>query len=138
MSEHASNEEQELAKLPLVRMHDVLLSRIVAREEAARLGFGSSALTQISTAVSEMARNVVQHSGGAGQMRVFRVTRQGQQGLKIEVTDTGKGIADLSRALNGTSAGAGIPGTKRLVDEFAIQSTLGAGTEVSMMKWLSA
>ena len=131
-----THDEIELAKLPIVRIQDVLLGRMIAREEAARLGFGPHALTQIATAVSEIARNVVQHAGGGGQIRVFRTSDAGRFGLKIAVEDAGAGIADIDRALAGTSPGAGIPGARRLMDEFTIGSNAGAGTTVTMVKWL--
>jgi len=128
--------ETELAKLPVVRIQDVLLSRLIVREEAARLGFGPRALTEIATAVSEIVRNVVQHAGGAGQIRVLKTTEPGRLGLKIAVEDAGVGIADIDRALAGATPGAGIPGCRILMDEFAIQSGPGAGTAVTMVKWL--
>lgn len=128
--------EVELAKLPIVRIQDVLLSRMVAREEAARLGFTPQALIQIGTAVSEMTRNVVQHAGTAGQIRIWKIAAPGHSGLKIAVEDTGVGIADVPAALAGSSPGSGIPGTRQLMDEFAIRSSAGAGTTVTMVKWL--
>ena len=64
----ANHDESELAKLPIVKIQDVLVARLVAREEAVRMGFNSRALTQIATAISEIARNVVQHAGAAGQI----------------------------------------------------------------------
>jgi len=132
----SSATEKELARLPVARIQDVLLARLVAREEAARLGFSAPALTQIATAVSEIARNVVQHAGGAGHLRVFEMTECGRLGLRIAVEDTGSGIADVDRVLAGTSPGAGIPGCRRLMDELVIQSRPGGGTTVTMMKWL--
>jgi len=132
-----THEEIELAKLPIVRIQDVLLSRMIVREEAARLGFSSQALTQIATAVSEIARNVVQHAGAAGQIRVLKTSESGRLGLKIAIEDGGTGIADVDRALAGTSPGAGIPGSRKLMDEFVIGSAAGTGTTVTMVKWLS-
>jgi serine/threonine-protein kinase RsbT len=126
----------ELAKLPVVRIQDVLLSRMVVREEAARLGFSPQALTQIATAVSEIARNVVQHAGGAGQVRVLKTTEPGRVGMRITIEDDGTGISDVDRALAGASPGAGIPGSRKLMDEFEIRSNAGRGTTVTMVKWL--
>ena len=136
MTATSTHDEIELAKLPVARIQDVLLSRMIVREEAARLGFGPQALTQIATAVSEIARNVVQHAGRAGQVRVLKTTIQSRLGLKITVEDDGAGIADIDRALAGTSPGAGIPGARKLMDEFTIRSSLGTGTVVNMVKWL--
>jgi serine/threonine-protein kinase RsbT len=128
--------EKELAKLPIARLQDVLLARLVVREEAARLGFAAQALTQIATAVSEITRNVVQHSGASGHLSVFEVTDGGRIGLRISVDDTGQGIGDVDHALSGTAPGAGIPGSRKLMDEFAIRSIAGTGTSVTMVKWL--
>ncbi|HZU26955.1 MAG TPA: ATP-binding protein [Bryobacteraceae bacterium] len=131
-----THDEIELAKLPIARIQDVLLSRMIVREEAARLGFGPQALTQIATAVSEIARNVVQHAGACGQVRVLKTTESGRLGLKIAVEDGGTGITDIERVLAGASPGAGIPGSRKLMDEFGIRSGAGAGTAITMVKWL--
>ena len=136
MTATSTHDEIELAKLPVVRIQDVLLSRMIVREEAARLGFGPQALTQIATAVSEITRNVVQYAGSVGQIRVLKTAEPGRLGLKIAVEDGGTGIADIDRVLAGTSPGAGIPGSRRLMDEFTIRSSTGTGTSVTMVKWL--
>lgn len=128
--------EKELAKLPVARLQDVLLARLVVREEAARLGFSAQALTQIATAVSEITRNVVQHSGVSGQLSAFEITDGGRIGLRISVDDTGCGIGDVDRAMAGAAPGAGIPGSRKLMDELTIRSTAGTGTSVTMLKWL--
>jgi serine/threonine-protein kinase RsbT len=109
---------------------------MVAREEAVRLGFSAQALTQIATATSEITRNVVQHARGSGQIRIFEIADNGRLGLRIFVEDAGAGIADVGRVLAGASAGAGIPGCRKLMDEFAIRSSVGGGTAVTMVKWL--
>ena len=83
MTTTTTHDEKELAKLPVARLQDVLLARLVVREEAARLGFAAQALTQIATAVSEITRNVVQHAGVSGQLSVFEVTGGGRTGLRI-------------------------------------------------------
>jgi len=136
MPRTTTHDEIELAKLPVARIQDVLLSRMIVREEAVRLGFGPQELTQIATAVSEIVRNVVQHAGTCGQIRVLKTSEPGRLGLKIAVEDAGTGIADIDRVLAGASPGAGIPGSRNLMDEFAIRSSVGAGTAVTMVKWL--
>src|SRR5579871_365998 len=113
-----THDEIELARLPVARVQDVLLSRMVVREEGTRLGFAPQALTQIATAVSEITRNVVQHAGGGGQVRILKMTEPGRCGLKITVEDAGVGIADVGRVLEGASPGAGIAGCRKLMDEF--------------------
>lgn len=136
MTTPTTQKVKELAKLPVARLQDVLLARLVAREEAARLGFPAQALTQIATAVSEITRNVVQHSGGSGHVSICEIGDDGRIGLRMTVDDTGCGIGDIDHALAGTAPGAGIPGCRKLMDEFAIRSTAGTGTSVTMVKWL--
>ena len=136
MPTNHTHEEIELAKLPVVQIQDVLLARMVARSEAVRLGFAPQALTQIATSVSEIARNVVQHAGSSGQVRVLEISTPGRRGLKITVEDHGAGIPDIDRVLAGTSPGAGVPGCRKLMDEFDIQSASHSGVAVTMVKWL--
>jgi serine/threonine-protein kinase RsbT len=136
MTTITTDNERELAKLSVAKIQDVLLARVVVREEAARLGFSAQALTQIATAISEMTRNVVQHAGVAGQVRIFEIGAGGRRGLAIAVEDAGKGIADVERALSGASPGAGIPGCRKLMDEFTIRSDGSSGTAIRMVKWL--
>jgi serine/threonine-protein kinase RsbT len=130
-------DEVEVAKLPVARTQDVLLARLIVREEGARMGFAAHALTQLATCVSEIARNVVEHAGATGQVRVFVIADGGRRGLRIAVQDAGRGIDDVGRALAGASPGAGIPGCRRLMDEFSIESSAGKGTTVVMSKWLA-
>ena len=134
----AAQNEVELARLPVSRIQDVLLARLVGREEALRLGFSPLTLTQIATAVSEITRNVVQHAGGPGVIRISEITDNSRRGLKIMVEDGGVGIADLDRVLSGANPGAGIPGCRRLMDEFTMRSAAGCGAAVTMIKWLPA
>ena len=130
--------KQELAKLALLQMQDVLLARFIGREEATRMGFAPIVLTRIATAISEITRNVIQHSGSQGQIAFCAVSQAGRRGLRIIVQDGGRGIARLDELLTdrGQALGAGIAGTRRLMDEFQIESQPGAGTKVSMTKWL--
>lgn len=129
-----THEERELAKLPVARLQDVLPARLVVREEMARLGFAAQVLTRVATAVSEITRNVVQHSGFSGHLSVFEITDDGGRiGLRVSVDDTGRGIRDVDHALAGTAPGAGIPGCRILMDEFAIRQRV-TGTSVTMVK----
>jgi serine/threonine-protein kinase RsbT len=126
---------KELAKLPLARVQDILVARLVVREEAARMGFAGKPLTQIATSVSEMARNVIQHARAVGQIRIFHLTREDRVGIMIQVEDDGIGIPNAQELMAGALPGAGIPGCRKLMDEFSLQSSQGAGTQVSMVKW---
>ena len=130
-------EEPELARIPVVSIQDVLVGRLLARQEAARLGFTPQALTQIATAVSEITRNVVQHAKAPGHMTLFEVKDAQRVGIKIIIDDAGIGIPDLERVKSGVSAGAGIPGSQKLMDSFEIHSNPKTGTMVTMLKWVT-
>ena len=108
-------------------------------ELAARLGFSGTDLTVIATAVSEVARNIVRFAG-SGEVVVELVERP-RRGVQVVARDTGPGIADVEQALtDGYSTydglGLGLPGARRLMDEFAVVSEAGRGTTVTMTKWL--
>ncbi|MBW4679217.1 MAG: response regulator [Microcoleus vaginatus WJT46-NPBG5] len=118
---------------------DVVMIRQRARQIAQALGFDAQDQTRIATAVSEIARNAFQYAGG-GKVE-FRVEGELPQSLRVCIRDQGSGIADLKTILDGqykskTGMGLGITGTKRLMDQFHITSTLGQGTEVLMGKTL--
>src|SRR5215469_18353622 len=125
--------------VPIRTEIDVVIARQRARELASQLRFSSSELTLIATAISEVARNIVIYAG-AGEI-TFRIVEQGpRRGLVVFASDKGPGIADIERAMQdgySTSRGLGIglPGSKRLMDEFAVSSEVGKGTVVTMTKW---
>jgi serine/threonine-protein kinase RsbT len=125
--------------VPIRTEIDVVIARQRARELASELRFSSSELTLIATAISEVARNIVIYAG-AGEI-TLRIVEQGQRrGLVVFASDRGPGIADIERAMRdgySTSRGLGIglPGSKRLMDEFAVSSEVGKGTVVTMIKW---
>jgi len=118
---------------------DVLIARQKARYLAADLKFSSGDSTLIATAISEVARNIVIYAGH-GEI-VLRLVQKGRRrGLCVIARDQGPGIADISRAMedgHSTSGGLGLglPGSKRLMDEFEIVSKLGQGTSITMTKW---
>lgn len=118
---------------------DVLAARRAARELAAQLAFTDVQRVEIATAISEIARNTVVYAG-QGEMRVFVVREAGRSGLRIVASDRGPGIADLDAAMGdgfstGGGLGLGLPGARRLMDQFAIESSRGAGTTITMTKW---
>jgi serine/threonine-protein kinase RsbT len=128
----------ELARLPLAKMQDVLLARFVGRDEGTKIGFTPVLLTRLATAISEIGRNVIQHAGCAGEIHIGRITQGDKQGLRIIVSDKGKGISQPGRFLEEGKAGAlgaGLPGTRRLVDALTIESAPSAGTTVTMEIW---
>jgi serine/threonine-protein kinase RsbT len=118
---------------------DVMSARLKARELAGEVGISGSDLTLLATAISEIARNIVQYAG-RGEMEFRSVTKAGKRGLMVIARDEGPGIADIERAMeDGFSTsrgmGMGLPGAKRLMDDFEIASEIGEGTIVSMVKW---
>jgi serine/threonine-protein kinase RsbT len=125
--------------VPIRTEIDVVIARQRARELASELRFSSSELTLIATAISEVARNIVIYAG-AGEI-TLRIVEQGQRrGFVVFASDRGPGIADIERAMqDGYSTsrglGVGLPGSKRLMDEFAVSSEVGKGTVVTMTKW---
>jgi serine/threonine-protein kinase RsbT len=118
---------------------DIVKARQVGRALAARAGCSPTDLTMVATAISEIARNIVTYARG-GEMEMSLVEHRGRRSLKIVATDQGPGIEDVGRALEdgyttGAGLGLGLPGTRRLVDEFSITSEPGRGTRVVMYKW---
>lgn len=129
---------QELV-VPIRADVDVVNARQEARGLVSDLRFSSGDLTLIATAISEVARNIVAYAG-RGEI-VLRLTQQGdRRGLVVIARDRGPGIADIERAMqDGYSTsrglGLGLPGCKRLMDEFSLVSEVGKGTEITMTKW---
>jgi serine/threonine-protein kinase RsbT len=126
-------------ELALVREQDVVLARQAIRSAARQVGFGIVDQTKIVTAASELARNAVVHGGG-GTMVWETVAQNGRQGLRLIVNDSGPGIEDIKLAMKdgwttGTGLGMGLPGAKRLVNEFEIVSKPGVGTTVTITRW---
>jgi serine/threonine-protein kinase RsbT len=118
---------------------DIIAARQKAKELAARIGFTGTDLTIIATAISEIARNIVVYAK-RGDIHLSIVERGGKPGLMIVARDEGPGIADIEQAMRdgystGKSLGLGLPGARRLMDEFEIVSELGHGTTVTMRKW---
>jgi RNA polymerase sigma factor (sigma-70 family) len=117
---------------------DVVAARQAARELAGRLGFSPTELTEIATAVSEVVRNIVRFAD-AGEVLV-ELLDSPRRGIRITARDSGPGIPDVQEALReGYSTyrglGLGLPGARRLMDEFAVASEPGRGTTVTMTKW---
>lgn len=118
---------------------DVMHARHKGRELAGEIDIKGSDLTLLATAISEIARNIVQYAG-RGEIEFRSVEQQGRRGLMIIARDNGPGIADIAQAMkDGYSTsrgmGMGLPGAKRLMDDFEIISETGKGTIVSMVKW---
>jgi len=119
--------------------HDIVLARQNVRRVAQDIGFGIVDQTKIVTAASELARNTVVYGQG-GEMRWEVVEDGAKRGLRLHFVDQGPGIADLSRAMtdgwtSGKGLGLGLSGSKRLVNEFEIDSAPGRGTRVTITRW---
>lgn len=115
---------------------DVLSARQQARQLAASLGFGAADQTRLATAISELTRNAIMYAG-AGECLLWDDSDAKTLRIRVAVTDQGPGIADLALALRdgySTSGGlgAGLPGTRRLVDQFSITSDPASGTRVEI------
>ncbi len=118
---------------------DVLNARQRGRALSAPLGFSSVDLTLISTAISEIARNIVSYAR-QGEM-VFKPVQGPKKGIIVIACDQGPGIPDLDLAMQdgystSGSLGIGLPGARRLMDDFGIVSEVGKGTCVTMKKWV--
>ncbi len=122
---------------------DVVTARQEARAMGAALGFSSTDLTLLATAISEVARNITTYAQ-RGEV-ILSVVRDngGREGIQVIARDDGPGIEDIERALqdgytSGSGLGLGLPGARRLVDEFDIESAPSEGTTVTLVKWSRA
>jgi serine/threonine-protein kinase RsbT len=109
-------------------------------EYAMAAGFQETASRMISTAVSELVRNILKYAG-AGEIRLRRIEGAGGVGIEIEAVDRGPGIADREAAMrdhfsSGGTLGLGLPGVERMMDEFTLDSAPGEGTRVRAVKWI--
>jgi serine/threonine-protein kinase RsbT len=125
--------------VPIRADADVLVARQKAREMAKSLRFSASEMTLIATAISEVARNIVTYAKH-GEIVLRLVSRNHRRGIRVLANDNGPGIADIARAMEdgfstSSSLGLGLPGSKRLMDDFHIVSAPGKGTTVTMTKW---
>lgn len=118
---------------------DIVIARTLARDTAKQLGFGAIDQARIATAVSELARNIFLYAG-TGTVTVREIERPGRRGLEIVCEDQGPGIPDINLVMqDGYSTsrgmGMGLPGAKRLMDEFDLKSREGIGTTITCRKW---
>ena len=118
---------------------DMVPARAHGRALATKLGFSRTDATLIATAISEIARNIVVHVG-RGEIVMQPQYEDSRYGLVVVAEDSGPGIEDVEAALgrgslSGTGLGLGLPGARRLMDEFQIASEPGEGTTVTMKKW---
>lgn len=127
------------AEVPIACEDDVVLARRKVKSVAQGLGFDAFAQAAVTTAASEIARNVWVHARG-GRAIIEAVSDGVRSAVRMKFVDDGPGITEIERVLQGgfstaRSLGLGVSGSRRLVDEFAIESTPGKGTAVTMLKW---
>jgi serine/threonine-protein kinase RsbT len=125
--------------LALRSSEDIVAARQLVRSWAVKSGFSLVDQTKIVTAASELARNALIHGGG-GEMRIELLQRGPRCGLQLIFSDQGPGIRDMELAMTDgyTTAGGmglGLGGSKRLMNEFSIESKPGAGTRVTVVRW---
>ncbi|MGZ8850404.1 MAG: anti-sigma regulatory factor [Thermoanaerobaculia bacterium] len=118
---------------------DIVAARQQARALATQAGFSICDSTLITTAISEMTRNILEYASH-GEVTISPLKNGTKRGVKIVASDHGPGIADISKVMqdgysSNNGLGIGLPGTKRLMDEFEIRSKIGKGTVVTMKKW---
>jgi serine/threonine-protein kinase RsbT len=126
-------------RVPIDSDGDIIIARQKGRALAAELGFSPTDVVRIATAISELARNVLSYAA-TGEIRLEALNGRHRSGISIVATDRGPGIADVEQAMQdaySTSGGLGLglPGVRRLMDEFKIESAVGQGTTVSATKW---
>jgi serine/threonine-protein kinase RsbT len=126
-------------EMPLMNEHDIVLGRQSVRRLAQAQGFSLVDQTKIVTAASELARNALIYGGG-GVLKWELVLDGVKRGVRLTFQDQGPGIANLELAMtdgwtSGTGLGLGLTGARRLVNEFKIESSVGAGTRVTVTRW---
>jgi serine/threonine-protein kinase RsbT len=127
-------------RLPVSADTDIVKARQKGRELATQSGFSSLDSTLIATAISELARNIVRYAD-RGEIILKLAERGERRGIMVIARDQGPGIPNISRAMQdgystSGSLGLGLPGVRRLMDEFEIVSKNGAGTTVTVKKWV--
>jgi len=130
----------EESSVDILTEWDIVAARQLGRKEAKAIGFGAVDQARITTAISELARNIYLYAE-QGKVEVSRIIGQFSKGICIIASDSGPGIADIQQVMqDGFSTshglGAGLPGVKRLMDEFKIETELKKGTTITIKKWL--
>lgn len=119
---------------------DIVAARQLGRNKAKEIGFGTVDQARITTAISELARNIYLYAGN-GRIEITRIYSEKLCGISIVASDNGPGISDIRKVMDDgytTSGGlgAGMPGVRRLMDEFNLVSKQGVGTTITAIKWL--
>jgi serine/threonine-protein kinase RsbT len=127
-------------RVSIDRDTDIVTARMRGRDLATQIGFAGSDLTVIATAISEVSRNIVSYATH-GEIILKAAEDMNRRGIIVIARDDGPGMASVDDALRdgystGNSLGLGLPGARRLMDDFEIESTVGKGTTVTMKKWV--
>ncbi|HEX8710004.1 MAG TPA: anti-sigma regulatory factor [Pyrinomonadaceae bacterium] len=130
----------ESKTIALENEDDIAVARTQVRLLAAALGFRAIDQTRLATVTSELARNVVKYAGQGRLIAQPTGESDGREGLRLIFEDKGPGIPNIAAAMSdgfttGRGLGKGLPGSKRLVDEFRIESEMGRGTTVTILRW---
>lgn len=126
-------------QVPINSDQDIVTARQNGRSLAIALGFSSTDAIMIATAISELARNIVTYAR-RGEVKISTICKSARTGIQLVARDAGPGIPDINQALRdgfstSESLGLGLPGVKRLMDEFECISEVGQGTTVTARKW---
>lgn len=126
-------------RVEIAENEDVVVVRQRAREQSHRAGFSLLETTKLVTAASELARNTLEHGGG-GYAEIEICTNGIRRGVRMRFVDEGPGIPDVDEAMRdgfttGKGLGLGLGGSRRLVNEFEIETAVGRGTKVTVVRW---
>ena len=128
------------ARVLIEREEDIVTARQKGRQLAASQGFSSTEQVLIATAISEITRNIIVYAK-LGEITIIEIENERRKGIMVVARDEGPGIANPELAMRdgfstANSLGIGLPGAKRLMDEFELYSTPGVGTTITMRKWV--
>ncbi|MGX9136233.1 anti-sigma regulatory factor [Rummeliibacillus sp. JY-2-4R] len=132
----------EESSLDILTKWDIVTARQLGRKKAKSIGFDMIAQAKIITAISELARNIYLYAE-QGKIHITKITKGSSVGICIIASDSGPGIPNVELVLQegystSQGLGAGLPGVKRLMDEFDIETELNKGTTVTIKKWLNS
>jgi serine/threonine-protein kinase RsbT len=135
----AAFENGKKIRVPVSSDRDLVTARREGRVMAEQLGFTATEATLVATAISELARNIVNYARN-GEIQIGLINNGSRRGITVVACDQGPGIADIKLALQpgystSGSLGLGLPGVRRIMDEFDISSELGRGTTITVVKW---
>ena len=133
-------QQPEANRITIAENDDLVRARARVRDVAVEMGFSHVDQVRLVTAVSELARNIVRYAE-VGSVEISMIADNGKQGLQVKFEDQGQGIQDIELAMTdgyttGRGLGKGLPGARRLVDDFKIESEVGIGTTIIITKWL--